>query len=238
MSRKEIVVALASSLGLDFVLAYLFYNTYWAALGLLPVSAIYFYGWWNQACHKRELRFREQFQNSLQIKASMLRTGYSVENAIRETEKELKTLYSNETRICEEYEQMSRGLNMNLTAEQVLRELAGRVPQEDVVQLVTVFVASKRMGGDGIGILKESIRILCGKAETEREIETLIAAKRFEFRLMCVIPLGMILYMRFAFPQFLSVLYGNVFGVLVMSSCLGMYMFAYQLGNRMTRIEV
>lgn len=223
---------------LDMMMSYLFYDTAIAMLFLSPFSVFWFYQWWIECCHKQEIQFREQFQNSIQIMSSMLKAGYSVENAIRETEKELRTLYPSNTRICVEYEQMGRGLNMNLTAEQVLRDFAKRVQQEDVEQFVTVFASSKRMGGDGIAILKESIRIMSGKAETEREIEALIAAKRMEFRLMCVIPLGMIFYMRFAFPEFLQVLYGNILGTIVMTICFAIYMFAYWLGNRMIRIEV
>lgn len=238
MSRSEIGMAFVIAFFLDLVFAYLFYDSAIATIFLSPVSFLWMSQWWKEACHKRELEFRNQFQNSIQIMASMLKAGYSVENAIRETGRELATLYAEETRIRAEYEQMGRGLNMNLTAEQVLRDFANRVQQEDVDQFVTVFTSAKRMGGDSIEILRESIRMIGGKAETEREIEALVAAKKMEFRLMCIIPLGMIFYMRLAFPEFLRVLYGNLVGIFVMSICFGMYLFAYWLGNQMVRIEV
>ena len=133
---------------------------------------------------------------------------------------------------------MGRELEMNLPTEKVLGAFAGRVQQEDVDQFVTVFASAKRLGGDSISIMRETIRMISGKTETEREIETIIAAKKLEFRLMCIIPLGMVFYMRLAFPEFLSVLYGNPAGVLLMSICLGMYIFAYWLGNKIIRIEV
>lgn len=161
-----------------------------------------------------------------------------MENALRETEKELRPLYPQGNRIRAEYERMSRELDMNLTAEQVMKEFAERVRQEDTDNFVTVFAAAKRVGGDSISILRETVRIIGGKIETEREIQTLLAAKRLEFRIMCVIPLGMVFYMRLAFPEFLSVLYGNPAGVILMSVCLGVYIFAYRMGNRLIQIEV
>ena len=141
----------------------------------------------------------------------------------------------------EQPERMVRELDMNLTAEQVLTSFSKRVNQkEDVNNFVTVFAAAKRTGGDSISILKETVRIIGGKIETEREIQTVLAAKRLEFHVMCVIPLGMIGYMRMAFPEFLNVLYGNIPGVLLMTApgCMVVYLFAYRLGNRIIKIDV
>lgn len=191
-----------------------------------------------ECCKRKEQLFREQFQNGIQILSSLLKAGYSVENAIRETEKDLRPLYREGSRIRTEFERMVRELDMNLTAEQVLTSFSKRVNQEDVNNFVTVFAAAKRTGGDSISILKETVRIIGGKIETEREIQTVLAAKRLEFHVMCVIPLGMIGYMRMAFPEFLNVLYGNIPGVLLMTGCMVVYLFAYRLGNRIIKIEV
>lgn len=220
------------------IIAWLFYNTWLAVIPLISIGIWYWHGWREECCKKKELIFREQFQNGIQILASLLKAGYSVENAIRETEKDLRPLYQEDSRIRIEFGRMIRELDMNLTAEQVLKSFAERIDQEDVRNFVTVFAAAKRTGGDSISILKETVRIIGGKIETEREIQTVLAAKRLEFQVMCVIPLGMIGYMRMAFPEFLTVLYGNLPGVLLMTGCMGVYIFAYCLGKRMIRIEV
>lgn len=218
--------------------AWLFYNTWLAVVLLLPVGIWYWHEWREECCKRKEQLFREQFQNGIQILSSLLKAGYSVENAIRETEKDLRPLYREGSRIRTEFERMVRELDMNLTAEQVLTSFSKRVNQEDVNNFVTVFAAAKRTGGDSISILKETVRIIGGKIETEREIQTVLAAKRLEFHVMCVIPLGMIGYMRMAFPEFLNVLYGNIPGVLLMTGCMIVYLFAYRLGNRIIKIEV
>lgn len=218
--------------------AYLFYDSQAAAVVLFPLGIIYLHEWREELCRKKEMEFRGHFQNSIQILESLLKTGYSVENAVRETGKELKPLYPKQSRIRTEYERMGRELDMNLPAEQVLKGFANRVKQEDVENFVTVFAAAKRIGGDSIGILRETVRIISGRIDTEREIRTMVAAKALEFRIMCVIPLGMVLYMRMAFPEFLSVLYGSLPGVLMMSVCLGIYLYAYRMGSRIIRIEV
>ena len=211
---------------LDAMLAYLFYNTWAAAIVLIPVGIFYLHQWREDYCRKKEQEFREQFQNGMQILASALKAGYSVENAVRETEKDLRPLYPKDSRIRREFIRMIHELDMNLTAEQ------------DVDNFVTVFATAKRTGGDSISILKNTVQMIGEKIEVEREIQTLLAAKKLEFNVMCIIPLGMVLYMRMAFPEFLSVLYGSLVGVIMMSVCLGVYAFAWRLGTKMVQIEV
>lgn len=205
---------------------------------LIPVSIFYLHQWREDYCHKKEQEFREQFQNGMQILSSSLKAGYSVENAVRATEKDLRPLYPEDSRIRREFNRMIHELDMNLTAEQVLKDMAERIRQEDVDNFVMVFATAKRTGGDSISILKNTVQMIGEKIEVEREIQTLLAAKKLEFNVMCIIPLGMVLYMRMAFPEFLNVLYGSIVGVILMSVCLVVYGFAWRLGTRMIQIEV
>ena len=74
--------------------------------------------------------------------------------------------------------------------------------------------------------------------DVEREIDTIMSAKRAEFKIMSVIPFAMIGYLKLSFPEFLDVLYGNVAGVLIMSVCLAIYLISYEWGRHMVEIEV
>lgn len=218
------------------LLAYLFYDSMWAILALSPVGVLYFREWNKNCCQKKMLDFRSAFQESMKLISASLRTGYSVENAIRETEKDLKKLYSEENRICREFSHMVHELDMNRTVEQVLNGFAKRVQQEDVQDFVIVFSTAKRAGGDSISILKNAIQMIGDKIEVEREIQVMLAAKKLEFQVMCMIPLGLVFYMRFSFTEFFDVLYGNPLGVILMTGCLAVYAFAWYLGRKMMDI--
>ena len=117
-------------------------------------------------------------------------------------------------------------------------EIADRVKEEDVENFVTVFGAAKRLGGDSIAIIRHAADAIGEKMEVEREIQVMLTSKKLEFKIMCVIPFVIILYMRSAFPEFMAVLYGNLAGTLFMTICLMVYLTAYQLGKKMTQIEV
>ena len=120
---------------------------------------------------------------------------------------------------------------MHIPVEQVLEEFAERVPSEDVKSFVTVFVTAKKSCGDMIGIIRDKI-------EVKREIDTLLAAKKYEFQIMSMVPYGIIAYMSLSFSDFMEELYGNVTGIGVMTLCLGIYVGAYYLGVRLLRIDV
>lgn len=89
-----------------------------------------------------------------------------------------------------------------------------------------------------IVVLQNAVEKICTKIEVKQEIQTLIAAKKMEFQIMSLIPIGIIIYMKISFSQFVSVLYGNIAGVVIMSICLGIYLAAYCLGKKMLEIEV
>lgn len=180
----------------------------------------------------------QQFRDSIQAVASALKAGYSVENAIREAGRDIVPLYAENTRIRREYDRMRRQLDMNMTAEDVLFGLAERTGQEDVENFVNVFSAAKKSGGDSISIIRNAVKIISEKIDTEKEIQTMLAAKKLEFDIMCAVPFAIILYMKLTFSQFLSVLYGNITGAVIMSICVCVYMGAYSLGRRIIRIEV
>ena len=218
------------------LLAYLFYDRVWAVVILIPAGIYFYLDELKSLSQKKELEFRTQFQESMKLMASALKAGYSVENAIRETEEDLKKIYSEKVRICREFRRMKYELNMNRTAEQVLQAFSERVCQEDVKDFVIVFTAAKRVGGDSIAVLKNSVQMIGDKMEVEREIQVMLAAKKLEFQIMCMVPLGMVLYMRLAFPEFFDILYGYLTGVVLMTICLAVYGAAWKMGRKMTDI--
>lgn len=87
-------------------------------------------------------------------------------------------------------------------------------------------------------ILQECIASMEEQMDVKKEIQAMLASRRLEQRIMSVLPLGIILYMQLSSPSFLSVLYGNPVGIGIMTLCLGIYLFAYQWGERLVEIEI
>ena len=235
--REYLKAVLQGSLIVGLV-SYLFYGTWVCAILFSPYLFRYMKSWEKQFIKKKQNSFRLQFKDAIQSLSAALNVGYSVENAMHETVKELQGIYKKDDTVLREFSYMIRQLQMNMTAETVLNNFAHRTQDEDVQTFVTVFNMAKRSGGDTLEIIRNAVRQIGEKIDVEREITTLMSAKKKEFKIMTMIPMAMILYLKISFPQFLDVLYGNFAGIVIMSVCLFFYLVAYEMGKRIVEIEV
>lgn len=236
--RREYLRAFLQGSIIIFAVSYLFYGTWICAILFSPYLIRYIKSWERQTIKKRQEIFRLQFKEAIQSLSAGLNVGYSVENALREACIELKGLYRKDDVILKELAYMIRQIQMNLTAENVFAQFAARTGDEDVQTFVTVFNMAKRSGGDTMEIVRNVVRQMGEKIDVEREIQTVISAKKMELRIMTAIPFAMIIYLRISFPEFLSVLYGNPAGVIIMTACLLIFLVSYEMGKRIVEIEV
>lgn len=218
--------------------AWLYYRSALSVPVLIPMWFWYYRGLEKECIRRKKQEFLVQFKEMLQTVSSALNTGYSVENAVRESQKELKLLYSEKEMISREMLLLVRQLRMQIPAEQAVEEMASRVGLEDVETFAAVFATAKRSGGDMIAIMRNTAGQIADKIDVRREIEGVLAAKRYEFKIMSGIPYVIIAYMSLSFPEFMTCLYGNIIGIGVMTVCLTVYIGAYYLGAKLVEIEV
>ena len=236
--KSEYVIGIVKTTVVCLLILYVFYGSFVMAPFIIPVWMLYMRDWITDLSGKKEQQFRSQFRDSIQEMSSVLKAGYSVENAIREVNKDLTPMYEKDSRIRKEFNRMVHQLEMKIPVISVLEAFVARTGQEDVEDFVNVFAASKKSGGDSITIIRNAVRIISEKIDTEKETQTLIASKKFEFEIMCAVPFAIILYMKLTFREFLSVLYGNAAGMIIMTICLTVYIAAYITGRKIIRIEV
>lgn len=220
------------------VISYLFYESAIAFLALIPFGVWYFLRWETECIRRKKVEFQEQFREAIQSISASMRVGYSVENAVKEAKKDLSILYREDAAIQREFTHMVRQIYLQVPMEQIMEEWAERVQQEDVRNFVNVFVMARKSGGNMLGIIRSSADQIRDKLEVRAEIETMLAARKYEFKVMSAIPFGMIAYMKISFSEFMGILYGNLLGIGVMSGCLAVYFGAYMLGERIVNIEV
>ena len=236
--KLEYLTAFLQGSMLLVLISYLFYDTWKFAILFSPYLIRYIKSWKKKTIKKREQRFRLQFKEAIQSLSTGLNVGYSVENALVEAHKELKGMYRRDELMLRELTYMIHQIRMNVTSERAFQDLAARTADEDVQTFVTVFNMAKRSGGDMMEIIRNVVHQMGDKIDVEREIQTVISAKKMELRIMTIIPLVMIVYLKICFSEFMEVLYGNVTGIVIMSICLVIYLISYEMGKRMVEIEV
>lgn len=224
--------------GICIGINYLFYKSMWAFAAMIPVPFL-FYRWKKHICiRERKKQLDYQFKDALYSLNVALQAGYSMETSVICCIRDLEKLYPKDADILQEFIYMETQMHISVPLEILFQDLAERSKLEDIENFAAVFATAKRSGGDLPGIVQKTARMLTDKIEVKKEIEATVAAKKMEQILMSLMPFLMILYMQLTSPGFLRILYGNAFGVITMSLCLGIYFLAYWMGCRIVDIEV
>ncbi len=185
-----------------------------------------------------KLIFIEELKDYLQALATALRTGYAMENAMKEARNDLKKQYNSNTKIMRDTKKIEHFLSVNTPVDMIWHTWATDSEIEELNQFVVVFMTSKKLGGDSVSIINQTISQLCKKIKIKKEIQVLLAAKKLEFQVMSVIPLGILVYMSVGFGSFMDTLYTGVLGRSVMTISLGIYIIAYWWGSKIIDIKV
>lgn len=237
-SRKEWIRFLVESVLLCVVFDYLFYQNKWLLVLSVPAAVIFLKLKKKQMIRERKKNLNYQFRDALNSLSVAVQAGYSVENAVSACARDLERLYPKDTDILKEFHYMESQLKVSVPVEELFLGFAERCSLEDVENFAAVFHTAKRTGGDMNRIIQISARMLGDKIDVKKEIESTLAAKKAEQTIMSLMPAGIILYLKLTSPDFLSVLYGNPFGICAMTLCLGIYGMSYWLGHKIVDIEV
>lgn len=224
----------AAAGGLNF----LFYRTPVTMVLWMPFCWFWVRQRRRQAAEKRRKELYFHFRDLTAAMQFTVCAGYSLENAVKEACQDLRQSYGEKDVMVRELRDMCNQIGLSIPVEQLFMDLALRSSLEDIQMFANVLAISKRTGGSMETVMRNTWRIISGKIDTEREIASSIAARKYEQTIMNFIPLGIILYIQLSFPDFTEVLYGNPAGAAVMTMCLAVYFAAWWLGYRITKTEV
>ena len=121
--------------------------------------------------------------------------------------------------------------------ERILSEFADRSNVEDIRDFVEVYLTCRTTGGDLHQVIANASHILMEKMAIERDIKVMISQKKFEGKIISIMPILVIVSLNAASPGYLDSLYDSVAGRLVMTLALAGMFTAYLLTERITNIE-
>ena len=142
------------------------------------------------------------------------------------------------TCMLSEIQEMNRQIKMNQTFEAVLSEFAHRSGLEDIVNFSDIFSFAKRSGGRFVDIIESTTYRMWTKYDTNRQIEVAVSAKRLEQKTMNYIPIFLLAFLKLSSRDYMSALYGNLIGVIFMSTCLLAYAGAIKLAKKFLQVGI
>ncbi|MGX8774172.1 MAG: type II secretion system F family protein [Bacillota bacterium] len=239
MTGRERILFFAGGYLAAAALMFLFYHSLIlsAVSGLLVIKLKPYYE--SYRARQRMQKLNVQFKDMLYSLSSSIAAGRQMPEALVEAADSLAIMYGPSEPIMMELNHMKRCiLENNESDRELLSDFAVRSCCEDINNFVQVYIICRNMGGDLEKIIARTSTILTDKMNIEREIKAVTAQKKFEGRLIALMPVAMLLILNLLSPSYIVPLYSGLPGRLIMTGCLGAGLWGLLMMERISNVEI
>ncbi len=239
MTQKEKSMYILTAAVSMFVLGYIFYHSIVFALIISFASLFYPKIKNKQIIIKRKHELNLQFKDLLYSLSSSISVGKSLELAFKDVEKDLALQYPDpNTDIIVEVQYIIRKLGMNEPIESILENFGLRSQIEDIMNFVDVVKTCRGAGGNLVEIIKNSSTIINDKIEIRQEIDIMLAERKFEQKVLNLIPIGMVLLLSYTSSDYIAPLFETVAGRITMTFAIILFLVAYFISKKIMNINI
>lgn len=239
MSLKERIMYILLAAVVIYIVSFIFYQSFIISFAVSFLGLLYPKIRTKEIIGKRKNELNLQFKDMLYSLSSSLSAGKSVESSFKEVLKDLSIIYpDNNAFIIKEVEYIVRKIEMNETIEAALEDFANRSHLEDIENFVDVFKTSKRAGGNIVEIIKNTSNIITDKIEVKEEIDTLLSSRKFEQKVLALMPIFLILFLSASSKDYMYPIFNTLAGRLVMTVALILIVIAYFISKKIMNIEI
>ena len=238
MSGKKKTVSLIIIGLLVILMGRMFYGSFKAGIIILPLVIPIYRQYSTKYKDRAKAEFEHQYKEMLVALKDGIVTGYSVENGLKESYREMVNIYGYDGLICSELRLMTSRLKLNTPIEMVFKDFAERTDLESAHMFYNTFSIAQKSGSNMNNVIKRVIENIVLKESVKEEINVAINDKKLEQRIMTVIPLFLIGYISMASPGFLDIMYKSIMGNIVMTVCLIVYLLAYLWSEKIVKVSI
>lgn len=181
---------------------------------------------------------RIEFKNIMAMLYSVTSAGGTLEKAVRDSLSEMRRSPDRFPVMIPEFELVCRLLDNNVPMERALGEFGRRSGDEDIRSFVQILAIAGRSGGSVAQIIRNTSEAVSMRMEMSSEIDTILAGKKAQLKVMTAVPVFILLYMDLCSPEYMQVLYADIRGHIIMSAALAAYLGAVFLGRKILDIQV
>ncbi len=222
-----------------FAIGFVFYRSPVLSALLTPLALFYPRVKKKNIIDKRKKELNIQFKDMLYSLSSSLSAGKTVEAAFREVGKDLSVLYHDpSTFIMVEVSAITNKLDMNETIESALYDFANRSGLEDVTNFANVFSICKRSGGNIAEVIRNTSSIINDRIEVSQEVDTMMAERRFEQKVLNVVPILMIVLLSASAPDYMSPVFNTATGRATMTGAIFLLVVAWYISDKVANIKM
>ena len=186
---------------------------------------------------KEKLVIREEFIDAITAMSFSLQAGYSAENSLEFAAEEAGRLHGN-TIMTKELRRSVGNIKRNEPTGRVFTEMAERLDIEEIRDFAEIFNCARKSGGNLVGVIRKTSEQMKEKQEINTEINTLISGKKLEQKILCAMPVLIVMYLKVGAESFIAPMYGNPLGIICMSFCAAVYIGAITWSEKITDISI
>ena len=238
LSTEDLISGALNASVYAVLISIAFYNSVAVLVISIPIAVIFPFFMKQDYIKKRKDKLLSEFKDFLRILKSFLEASYSIENAFSLSIKELTMLHGRDSMMVKEIKAIVSKLKINKPIDLAFKNFADKTHIDDIIDFSEVFIIAKMHGGNISKIIGNTINVINDKIEVKIEIDTVTASKRFEQKLMNLLPFLIIIYMNISSSSFLRPLYTTIEGRLLMTFALVVYFISIVFSKKILQIEV
>ncbi len=219
-------------------MGYFFYRSVPAFIVLLLLVPFLYIRQQSEYRERLKMQITLGFKEWLIYLKSELQAGYSPEQAVIRVQAPFRSYIGDRHPLCPGLNRIGAGLKLHCPLDEILTEYARESGIGYMEGFAKTFSIVKERGGSMSETLDGSIRQICERIETVQEIESMISAKKLEHKFMCVVPFGILLFVRTTAEGYFDPLYHNLTGIAIMTIVLAVYLASVVLGERITKVRM
>ena len=212
--------------------AFIFYKSIYGLIAGIPVGIYVFMIEKKREKDRLCSRLSSQFRTMLQSMMGTLEAGYALKNALIIAGKECAEIHSRKCEMAVAIDRLRLRLELNESFDTAVKELCRDFPIEEMRDFSEVVAVSSRTGGNVIRIIRDTAEKIISSIELKEELRTIVASRQIEQQIMTLMPAVMIVILMVSDTGIMDCLFGNTFGVFVMSVMLLLNVLADYMGKR------
>lgn len=221
------------------IAGYLFYRSVIICALIMPIGLLYIKIKRIDIIRKRRSELNVQFKDGLYSLSSSISAGRSLKLAFKQSLEDLEVIYPDDKAwIIQEFKLICNRLDNNETIEAALSDLSERSGLEDIQGFTDMLITTLDKGGNISRIINNASHVISDKIDVKREIELLVTSKKFEQKILSVVPFVLIMMLSKMSPSYMDLLYTTVAGRIAATVALCLIGIASAWANKIVNIEV
>lgn len=221
-----------------FLISLLFYRNIFLALAAGFASFIVLKVKIKEEVDKRKDKLLNDFKIFLSIYSSATSTGDEPFTALKYAYFEFIKLNGEEGLLAVKLKELIDKNNIYQNFGTSLLEFADEFDIREITNFAETTNIALKSFGNISEILSETTSVISRRIELDFEIKKMFYEKKFELKLLIVIPILIYAFLSMTASEYLMPMYASIAGYIVLTITLGLILAAYLLGNKMMGVNL